>query len=137
MPTSDAVAPGAQVREVGGAAAAHVARALDEVGAVLEGADKAVHLARVGAAVRVDHHDDLARCRREPGTQRGALAPAELVHDDDVGAGPAGEDARGVGRSPSTRTTSVTHSGRCSSTHSRLPSSLSVGITTLTVASGA
>ena len=77
-----------------------MARALDEVGAVLERVDEAVHLARIGAAVGVDHHDDLARGRREAGAQRGALAAVELVHDDDVRTRAAREDSvrRSTGR---------------------------------------
>ena len=75
----------AQPGEVGRTAALHVARAFDEVRAVLERFNEPVHLSGIGAAVGVDHHDDVALGGSEPRPQRGPLAALILVNDNDVG----------------------------------------------------
>ena len=70
---------------VGRPAAGREARPLDEVAAGTQRVDEALDLARVHAAVGVDHHDVLTTRRGESGAQRGALAGLLLEDDADVG----------------------------------------------------
>jgi hypothetical protein len=57
--------------------------ALGEVGAGEEGLDEQRDLTRVGRAVGVEHHDDIARACGEPACECVALAAAALGDDAD------------------------------------------------------
>jgi len=84
------VAGPAHRRDVGAAAPGDEARALGEVRAVEQHVHERGDLARIGRAVGVEHHDDVAAAGGEPAGERVALALAGLAHHVHVGAKPAG-----------------------------------------------
>lgn len=82
------------------AAAVGEPRPLGEVGARDQGRHIADDLLAVGRAVRVDHHDDVARARGEAADQGVTLALAALFHDLDAGPQLPCDADRAVGRVP-------------------------------------
>ena len=92
------VAELAQRGDVVAVAAVVEARALDEVGAGDQRGDEQRDLGRVGRAVGVDHHDDVAGAGGEAAGQGVALAGAGLLHDHHVRAQLAGHRDGAVDR---------------------------------------
>jgi hypothetical protein len=86
--------------DVRAVAALGEARALHEVGAVDERGHEARDLRRVGRAIGVQHHDDLARGGLEARPERIPLATARLFDDDHVRSQRAGDIDGAVRRVP-------------------------------------
>jgi hypothetical protein len=124
------VAQVAHGRDVAGAPARGVPRALGEVRAGLQRLDEPGDLGGVRGPVGVEHDDDVTRDPGEAGGQGVALALAGLEHV--MISGRARRAARTVPSTepPSTRMTSWTL-GSCGSTAARFSASLSAGTTML------
>ena len=94
--------------------------------------DERRDLGRVGGAVGVEHHDDVAGRGGEAAGERVALAASVLEHDAHVGPQRAGDGDRVVDRVAVDEDDLVDASpGCCASTCGRFAASLRVGITTL------
>ena len=77
-----AVADASEPRDVGRAAAHREACALGEIGAGTQRGDEPRDLRRIGGAVGIEHHDDVAVGRREAAREGVALSvPVLLQHD--------------------------------------------------------
>ena len=125
-------------RDVGAAAALPEAGALREVRAGHERLDEARDLGRIGRAVGVEHHDDVAGRSAEPGLQarrpcRGA--PRARRRCRAAAHGRRRSCCRSSGRP--TRMTSWMSRGMRENTCGRFRASLSVGMTTVTVGADA
>src|SRR2546429_228597 len=76
-----AIAEPAKEPHVLGARPLGEARPLDELGSRGESAHEERDLARIGRPIGIEHDDQVAAARGEPGTKRGSLSRTTFVHD--------------------------------------------------------